>query len=356
MSTSNSLRLTDFPYSTPGYGRKVAVVCIGSAGCKIGLQLSKESKLLEHFVYVTCDDHDIANVNRGERVLIDLAASGKSTPYQVRGMANSRLPEIRQNIKDSDIVFIIAGLGGSVGSGLAPLVAREAVAKGAVTVAIVVMPFIFERQKHFFAGAALKQLRNYASGVILIDNDELLREQMPIIDAYALVNQKIALALHKLMGSTEEHEFSIGLNNVVNFVRTNSYSVLCLDESPAISEYRQAVMNAASHFDHTVDTKQASKSLVHLCTDKSITMNELVTSIGGLSGILGSGSMQIEYGLSANASTTSTAIIMATGFSATKFDNYDPIDQVLNRHGENLDKDYDESISFSSLMSNIEAE
>ncbi|MHB1868764.1 MAG: FtsZ/tubulin family protein, partial [Nitrososphaerales archaeon] len=274
-------KLTDFPYSSPGYGRKVAVFGVGSAGCKIAAQLSKESKLLEHFVYLTCDDHDVATITKGEKILVNVTGSGKISPYHVRGIANEKIPEIKQNLLDSDIVFIIAGLGGSDGSGLAPLVAREARSKGAVTVAVLVMPYIFEKAKHFYAGCALKQIRDLASGVVVIDNDELLRQDMPVIDAYALVNQKIALALNKLLGSTQEHEFSLGLNNVVNFVRTNSYSVMCLGDSQ-LSEYKQAVMEAAGHFSKTVDVSQASKSLVHLCTEKSITMNELATSIGGL--------------------------------------------------------------------------
>ncbi|MDG6908343.1 MAG: hypothetical protein JRN20_21440, partial [Nitrososphaerota archaeon] len=205
-------KLTDFPYSNPGYGRKVAVVAVGSAGCKIAAQLSRESRLLEHFVYMTCDDHDVANITRGEKILLTVHGGEKSSPYSVRGLAHAKLPDLKKNLADSDIVFIIAGLGGNVGSGLAPLVAREARAKGAVTVAVLVMPYVFEKAKHFFAGAALKQIKESAQGVIVIDNDELLQQDLPIIDAYAAVNQRIALALNKLLGSTERHEFSLGLN------------------------------------------------------------------------------------------------------------------------------------------------
>jgi cell division GTPase FtsZ len=355
--SETTLKLTDFPYAAPGYGRKVAVVCVGSAGCKIGSQLSRESRLLEHFVYVTCDDHDVANITKGERIIIDVGSEGKTSPFAVRGLAGRNVSEIKNNLADSEIVFIIAGLGGATGSGLAPLIAREANSKGAVTVAILVMPYKFEKPRHFFAGTALKQVRKYASGVVLIDNDELLEQDMPIIDAYALVNQRIAIALNKLLGSAEEHEFSIGLNNVVNFVKTSSFSVLCLGDSLVMSDYKQAVMNAASHFDATVDKREASASLVHLCTDKSIMMKELVTSIGGLSGVLGSGTMQMEYGLSANSSTTSTAIIMAKGFSVTKFDNFDPVDMALKSKGTNLEDDFDQHLAFASpLISDIEGD
>lgn len=346
-------KLTDFPHSESGYGRKVAVVGIGSAGCRISNQLSKESKLLEHFVYVTCDDHDVATVNRGEKVLIDAKTSGKNTPFNVRGLAASKLAEIKRHLADSQIVFIIAGLGGTVGSGLAPIIAEVAKENKATTVSILVMPYNFEKPKHYFAGLALKQLRNLSSGVVIIDNDQLLEKEMSVIDAFALVNQKIALALNKLLGSIEQHELSVGLNNVVDFVKTNSYSVLCLGESG--NECKQAVMNAVSCFDKTVDMREAMKSIVHLCADKSITMKEVVRSIGGLSGVLGNGTMQIEYGLSANSSTVTTAIIMATGFSSTKFDSYDPVDLAMKSSAGNIDSGLDTSLDVQMLLSNLEA-
>ena len=347
------MRLTDFPYSNPGYGRKVAVVGIGSAGCRITNQLSKESRLLEHFVYLSCDEHDVANITKGEKIVLDATLNGESSPYAVRGIASSKLPEIKRNISDSEVVFIISGLGGSVGSGLAPLIAREARSKGAVTIAIAIMPYNFEKSKHFFAGGALRQLKKVASGVVVIDNDELLQKQIPIIDAYSIVNQKIALALNKLFGSAEQHEFSFGLSKLVNFLRTNSYSVLCFGDS-GVSEYKQAVMSAVNHFDRTVDVREASKSIVHLCTDKSITPGELVNSIGGLSGVMGNGSMQIEYGLSANSTTCSTAIVVATGFTTTKFDRYDPVDAALGPDSLNLDADLESRMAFDSLLPDLE--
>lgn len=348
-------KLTDYPYSNPGYGRRIAVVGVGSAGCKIANQLSKESRLLEHFVYVTCDDHDLAQVTSGERVLVN-ATGAKTSPSSVRGHARFQLSTIRQNLRDSEIVFLISGLGGTVGSGLTPLIAKEARERGAVTVAILVMPHNFERSKHFFAGVSLRQIREYASGVIIIDNDELQRD-VPIIDAYADINHKIALALNKLMGSAGEHEFNIGVDNVVEFVKTSSYCVLCVgDAGNEIREYKHAVMDAVSRFDSTVDRSQASRSLVHLCTDKSITMNDLVSTLGGLSSVMGNGTMQIECGLSANSSTqVATAIIMATGFSTTKFDSYDPVESMIALKFGNIDADMEESFEIGTLMTDIES-
>lgn len=313
-----------------------------------------ENRLLEHLVYVTCDEEDLAPISRGDRILVDVSQRGKASPFVVRGLGCTKLPEIRKAISESKIVFVIAGLGGTVGSGIAPLVVKAASEAGSVTVAILVMPFNFEKARHFYAGTALSQIRKHASGVVVIDSDELLESKLPIIDMYADLNQKIALALSKLLGTAEPQEFCIGLNNVVNFVKTESYSVLCIGERSDQSEYREAVIRTANHFDKTVDISQARKSIVHICADESITMKQLVSSIGGLSGILGNGTMQIEYGLSSSSkNSTCTAIIMATGFHTTKFDLYDPLDRALR--SDNLDLEMDSFVSFESpLMGDIE--
>ncbi len=351
-----NLKLDDFPLSSPGYGNKVTVIGVGSAGCRITQQLSRESKLLEHFVYVTCDDHDVANVSRGERIIVDAISAGKESPYKVRALAAQKLSEVKHQLNASRVVFIIAGLGGSVGSGIAPLIAAEAQAKGAITVAILVMPFGFEKPKHFFAGGALKQMRSYCSGVVLIDNEELINEKLPLIDAFSLVNQKIALALNKLLGSTEPNEFSKGLINMVDFLKTKSYSVLCLaDIESSEIRCREAVIEAVKHLDKiVVDKHEASRSIVHLCADKSVTMKEVISSIGGLSGMIGDGTMQMEYGLSANSPGQTTAIILATGFSTTKFDDYDPVDRILRNKGTNMEIGFDSSLNWQSLLSDAE--
>jgi cell division protein FtsZ len=344
-------KLDEFPYSEPGFGRKVAVVGIGSCGCRITNEISKGSRLIEHCLYVSCDDQDVANISRGEKVLVDVTSSGKGTPFNLRGVGRKIIPEMKRQLVDSQIVIIIAGLGGSVGSGLAPLVAQIAKENQSTIVSILVMPYAFEKPKHYFAGLALRQMRDLSSGVIIVDNDQLYESEIPAIEANAIVNEKIALALNKLLGSGEQQELCIGLNNVVDFVKTNSYSVLSLGESEA--GCRLAVTDAVTKFDKTVNSIEAMKSLVHICTDNSITMKEVALSIGGLSGVLGNGTMQVEYGLSVNSSTLTTAAIVATGFSGTKYDEFDPVGKAI-KSAWNMDTEPDSSLDLQLGIQNLE--
>lgn len=55
--------------------------------------------------------------------------------------------EISEMVKDADLVFVTAGMGGGTGSGAAPIVADCAKQAGALTVGVVTKPFGFEGRK-----------------------------------------------------------------------------------------------------------------------------------------------------------------------------------------------------------------
>ena len=54
------------------------------------------------------------------------------------------IDELRKSIEGADMVFITAGMGGGTGTGAAPIVAQIAKEIGALTIAIVTKPFMFE--------------------------------------------------------------------------------------------------------------------------------------------------------------------------------------------------------------------
>ena len=83
--------------------------------------------------------------------------------------------KIIELLEGSDMVFITAGLGGGTGTGASPVIASLAVELGALTVAIITMPFFFEgRRRYLQAELGLRELRECVDTVIAIPNDKLL--------------------------------------------------------------------------------------------------------------------------------------------------------------------------------------
>jgi hypothetical protein len=183
-------------------------------------------KQLENFVYISCDPEDVANVVFGKKILIDASKEYERTPSKIRGLAFSYLDQIKEALRGTQITFIIVGLGGSVGSGLAPLVAHCAKQVHSMVVGIVSMPYNFEKHKYFYAGCALRQLRENSDGIMLIENKAILSANKPLIDAYADLHQGLSLALNSLLEPPERDGTSNGVLNVVDFIKANPYSIL----------------------------------------------------------------------------------------------------------------------------------
>jgi cell division protein FtsZ len=109
--------------------------------------------------------------------------------------AEADADKIAEIVKDTDLVFLVAGLGGGTGSGAAPIVAQIAAEAGAVVIAFVTLPFTFEggrRRKQ--AEEALTELRRVCDAVIPLANDMLLQEdtaQSSVLDSFARADEWI---------------------------------------------------------------------------------------------------------------------------------------------------------------------
>ena len=79
-------------------------------------------------------------------------------------------------LEGSDMVFVTAGLGGGTGTGSAPVIADLAAQLGALTVAIVTKPFLFEGKKRALqAEQGLKDLKGCVDTLISIPNERLVK-------------------------------------------------------------------------------------------------------------------------------------------------------------------------------------
>ena len=100
--------------------------------------------------------------------------------------------EIEDALAGADMVFLTCGMGGGTGTGAAPVIAEIAQNLGALTVAIVTKPFIFEGKKRMEnALAGLEELKKHVDTLIVIPNDrlrEIIDKTTPMLDAFKEVD------------------------------------------------------------------------------------------------------------------------------------------------------------------------
>ncbi len=83
--------------------------------------------------------------------------------------------QIKDHVKECDMVFVTAGMGGGTGTGAAPVIAQMAKDAGALTVGVVTKPFYFEGKKRLsIAERGIEEFRQHVDSLISIPNDRLL--------------------------------------------------------------------------------------------------------------------------------------------------------------------------------------
>lgn len=100
--------------------------------------------------------------------------------------------EIREVLKETDMVFLTCGLGGGTGSGASPVVAEIAREMGALTVAVVTKPFTFEGpQRMSIADRSHEELVKNVDAIITIPNDRVLQiidKKTTLLEAFRIVD------------------------------------------------------------------------------------------------------------------------------------------------------------------------
>ena len=100
---------------------------------------------------------------------------------------------IRNQLRQVDLLVIVAGLGGGTGSGAVPVITRIAREAGALVLIMVTMPFKFEGTKAMrVAEEALKRIRTHADAIIRIPNEHLFDRadaDLPVEQVFARSHQ-----------------------------------------------------------------------------------------------------------------------------------------------------------------------
>ncbi len=107
--------------------------------------------------------------------------------------AEETLDEILEQVGDSHMLFITAGMGGGTGTGAAPVIAKAAKERDILTVGVVTKPFHFEGARRMkIALAGIESLQQHVDTLLIIPNQNLFSiatERTTFAEAFALADQ-----------------------------------------------------------------------------------------------------------------------------------------------------------------------
>lgn len=137
---------------------------------------------------------DVLPIQIGTHLTHGFGAGGN--PSVGEQSARESIFALARTLKDADLVFIIAGMGGGTGTGAAPIVAEVAKESGALIIAVVTIPFSFEGKRRLdIALAGLSKLAQRVNNIIIVPNNQLLAygdHDVPMQKAFAIADEVVA--------------------------------------------------------------------------------------------------------------------------------------------------------------------
>jgi len=174
----------------------IRVIGVGGGGSNAVNRMIRAEMMGVEFIACNTDAQALLQsdaphkIRIGDKITRGLGAGGDASIGQRAAEEDSE--KIADALRDSDMVFITAGLGGGTGSGAAPIVAEIAKDLGALTIGVVTKPFAFEgSRRKLVAERAAEELRSKVDTLITIPNDRLrdvVQKNTSMVEAFRFVD------------------------------------------------------------------------------------------------------------------------------------------------------------------------
>ncbi len=197
---------------------QIKVVGIGGGGGNAASRMSNDFIREVEFVVVNTDIQDLEycnvkhKINIGRNLTKGLGAG--MNPEIGRQAAEENRSDLIEALQGADIIFLTAGFGGGTGTGATPVIAEIAKEVGALTIAIVTKPFIFEgSQRMKIAEEGILKLKDRVDALFIIPNDRIfsiISNDTSIMKAFLKIDE----VLKNTVESIAEMISSAGLINV----------------------------------------------------------------------------------------------------------------------------------------------
>ncbi|WP_214044265.1 cell division protein FtsZ [Methanomethylovorans sp.] len=265
-----------------GFGMpRITIVGCGGAGNNTINRLYNIGIEGADTIAVNTDKQHLDNIRADKKILVGktltrgLGAGGyPEVGAKAAELARGTLEDI---FKETDLVFITAGMGGGTGTGVAPVVAEVAKEQGAIVVGMVSSPFRVERARTVKAEEGLEDLRKAADTVIVLDNNRLLEyvPNLPIEQAFSVMDQLIAETVKGITETiTQPSLINLDYADIRAIMGCGGVAVMLVGESKNQDKSNDVVRTALNHPLLDVDYRGATGSLVHITGGPDLSLKE----------------------------------------------------------------------------------
>ncbi|AKG92562.1 cell division protein FtsZ [Geoglobus ahangari] len=260
----------------------IRVVGVGGSGCNTITRMFEEGIEGAELIAINTDVQHLYYTKADKRILIGKKRTrglgAGSLPQVGEEAAKENEEEIRALLEGSDLVFITCGLGGGTGTGAAPVVAEAAQDAGALTIAVVTLPFSAEGAiRRANAEAGLERLREVTDTVIVIPNDRLLEvvPNYPMQLAFKVADEVLMRAVKGITELiTKPALINLDFADVRTVMEKGGVAMIGLGEASGEDKASESVRKALKSPLLDVDITGAKAALVNVTGGPDMTIEE----------------------------------------------------------------------------------
>ncbi len=230
---------------------RILVVGVGGAGNNAVTRLMDVGVEGAETLAANTDAQDLYFCNSHHKLLLGRDTCGGLGAGNDPDVGEAAGVESYETIKDvvrGDLVFITAGMGGGTGTGAAPIIAKAARENGALTVAIVCLPFEVEgktRKKNATRG--LNALMEHVDTLIAIPNEKLLEiaPDLSMPEAFMVADEVLVRAVKGIAELISKPGLvNLDFADVRTTMKNGGVSLIALGEGQGEERAEEAVYNA----------------------------------------------------------------------------------------------------------------
>jgi cell division protein FtsZ len=261
---------------------QIKVVGAGGAGNNTITRLMQVGIVGTETIAINTDAQDLLYTDADKKILIGRELTSGlgagADPRIGEEAAKETKDDIKKALQGADMIFMTAGLGGGTGTGSLPIIADVAKRIGALTVAVVTLPFKMEG-KHRMANAreGLKRLEGVVDTLIIIPNDKLLEivPDVSLTTAFKICDEILVNAVKGIAELvTKPGLVNLDFADVRTIMTQGGLAMIGMGESNTENRAVEAVEKALSNPLLSIDISGASGALVNVMGGPDITIRE----------------------------------------------------------------------------------
>lgn len=311
---------------------KIYVVGAGGSGSNTITRMAEMNIDGATLVAANTDASHLAKTRSTRKVLIGKKTTrglgAGSDPKLGEEAAQESKEEMRHVLSDAQLVFITCGLGGGTGTGAAPIIAHEAREAGALTVAIVTLPFSTEgrlRMRNALEG--LSKLKRATDTTIIIPNDKLLTvaPDLPLNMAFRVSDEILSNATKGIVEMvTKPGMVNLDFADLRSVLKDSGYAVIGIGEASSTQTTGRsmiAIENTLKSPLLDVDLSTTKRALVNIIGGEDLTLREAESIFQEVSGRISDEAM-LKWGARIDSSMRKSSIKVMVVMGGVEFAAY----------------------------------